>query len=59
MNEVIYLNEKSKEVFRNLGCGIVDYITIYRTEGPKLFFSAGPGRFHMMEDELESYALQS
>lgn len=57
MNETIYINESAKEIFRNLGVGIVDFITIYRKEGDKLFFSAGTGKFHMLKEELDSYRL--
>lgn len=57
MNERIYIKEELKETFRNLGCGIVDYIEVYRTHADKLYFTAGSGKFHMTRSELEDYKL--
>jgi len=57
MNEVIYINTKAKDLFKKLGCGIIDTITIYRKDGNKLYFSAGNGRFHIEQQELDDYKL--
>jgi hypothetical protein len=55
MNQLIKLNQRSKDMFANMGCGYIEHITIYRKEGNKIFFSAGNGRFHMLEEELKEY----
>jgi hypothetical protein len=57
MTETIYINTKAKDLFKKLGCGIIDTITIYRKEDGKLFFRAGSGKFHCYENELEEYRL--
>lgn len=59
MNERVYINQILSETFRNLGCGLVDYIDIYRKEGEKLFFKAGNGKFHMTYSELKEYVIAS
>lgn len=55
MNEIVYITEPLKENFRILGCGLVDYVEIYRTEGDKVYFKAGNGKFNMTRSELEEY----
>jgi hypothetical protein len=57
MNEQIYIKSAFKEELENLKIGIVDYITVYRVEGDKVFFSANRGKFHMTRAELEEVRL--
>jgi hypothetical protein len=57
MNERIYIKEELKETFRVLGCGIVDYIDVYKVHGNKYYFTAGNGKFHMTRDELLEHTL--
>ena len=57
MNEQIYIKSALKEELANLNIGPVDYITVYRVEGDKVFFSANRGRFHMTKAELEEARL--
>ena len=57
MNEQIYIKSSFKEELENLKIGIVDYITVYRVEGDKVFFSANRGKFHMTQAELEEVRL--
>jgi len=57
MNERVYINSELSENFRNLGCGIVDYVDVYRVEGDKVFFTAGSGKFHLTKGELKDYML--
>ena len=57
MNEQIYIKSTFKEELENLKIGIVDYITVYRVEGDKVFFSANRGKFHMTKAELEEVRL--
>ena len=47
MNEQIYIKSSFKNELENLKIGIIDYITVYRVEGDKVFFSANRGKFHM------------
>jgi len=54
--EIVYINEVTKELFKKLGCGIIDYITIYRKEGNDWFIGAGTGRFKSDEDEIKLFA---
>lgn len=58
MNEQIYIKSSFKNELENLKIGIVDYITVYRVEGDKVFFSANHGKFHMTREELEDVRLQ-
>jgi hypothetical protein len=58
MNEQIYIKSSFKTELENLKIGIVDYITVYRIEGDKVFFSANRGKFHMTREELEDVRLQ-
>jgi hypothetical protein len=55
LQDKIYINSEFKNMLWNMNCGPIDYITIYRIEGPKVFFSAGNGRFHATPEEIESY----
>jgi hypothetical protein len=57
MNERVYIKEELKEIFRGMGCGLVDYIEVYRVESNKYFFRAGPGRFHLTKEDLQYYKL--
>ncbi len=57
MKEQIYINSAFKSQLENLKIGIVDYITVYRIEGDKVFFSANRGKFHMTKEELEEARL--
>lgn len=57
MNERIYIKSELSETFRNLGCGIVDYIDVYRANADKVYFTAGTGKFHMTRSELNEYRL--
>jgi hypothetical protein len=57
MNERIYIKEELKETFRVLGCGLVDYIDIYRVHNDKHYFTAGSGKFHMTKAELSEHRL--
>ena len=57
MKEPFFINEDLTETFRNLGCGNVKVVYIYRTHGDKIFFRAGTGKFHMTRDELNKHAL--
>ena len=53
MNEKIYITNEFKAELENLKCGFNDnYITVYKTEGDKVFFSAGRGRFHLTKGEV-------
>ena len=53
----IYINSDFKSLLWNMSCGAVDYITVYRIEGSKVFFSAGSGRFHATPEEIETYKI--
>lgn len=55
MKERIYIKSELSETFRNLGCGLVDYIDVYRTHGDKVYFTAGTGKFHMTRGELREH----
>jgi hypothetical protein len=57
MNEQIYIKSSFKDELQNLKIGTVDYITVYRVEGDKVFFSANRGKFHMTKEELEEVRL--
>jgi hypothetical protein len=57
MKERIYIKDELKETFKNLRCGIVDYIDIYRVEDGKAYFQAGTGKFHMTLQEIEEARL--
>jgi hypothetical protein len=57
MEERIYITEEFKQELANLGCEAVDYITTYRTEGNKVFFTAGRCKFHITKAELETSTL--
>ena len=57
MNERVYIKEALKETFRVLGCGLVDYVEVYRVQGDKYYFTAGSGKFHMTRSELQEYRL--
>lgn len=59
MIERVYINSELSENFRNLKCGIVDYVDVYRIEGDKVFFKAGTGKFHLTKEELASYRLSA
>jgi hypothetical protein len=59
MIERVYINSELSENFRNLKCGIVDYVDVYRIEGDKVFFKAGTGKFHLTKDELKEARLES
>ena len=53
----IYIKSDFKTMLWNMSCGLVDYITIYRIEGSKIFFSAGSGRFSATAEEIETYRI--
>jgi len=53
--EIIYINEATKALFKKIGCGIIDYITIYRKEGTDWFISAGNGKFKSDEEEIKLF----
>ena len=57
MKDKIYINEELKDMFKKMGCGIVDYIEIYKVENDKAYFTAGIGKFHLTLKELEEYSL--
>ena len=59
MEEQVYITEAFKQELANLGCSAVDYITIYRTEGNKVFFSAGRCKFHVTKEELKQATLKA
>jgi len=56
MEERVYITEAFKQELINLA-GIVDYITIYRREGNKIFFSANNCKLHLTKAELEEARL--
>ena len=53
---VINLNDAGKEVFRNLGLGNLQYITISRVRGNDIFVRAGKGRFKSNQEEIDSWS---
>ena len=55
MNSRIQINTQAQQLFFKLGCGMVEFIEIYKEEGSKLFFKAGSGKFHILKEELASY----
>lgn len=57
MEERVYITEKFKQELANLGCSTVDYITIYKKEGNKVFFNANKCKFHLTKQELEEATL--
>jgi hypothetical protein len=57
MEERVYITEEFKQELANLGCSTVDYITIYRTEGNKVFFTANKCKFHVSKQELKEATL--
>lgn len=57
MTERVYINSELSDNFAKLGCGIVDYVDVYRIEGDKLFFTAGTGKFHLTKAELKEARL--
>lgn len=57
MEERIYITEEFKQELANLGCEAVDYITTYRVEGNKVFFTANKCKFHLTKAELEAATL--
>ena len=57
MEERVYITEEFKQELTNLGCSPVNYITIYRTEGSKVFFSADKCKFHVTKQELKEATL--
>lgn len=58
MNERIYIKSSFKAELENLNIGLVDFITVYRVEGNKVFFSANYGKFHMTMEELSDARLE-
>lgn len=49
----VKIKKSFQEELKNL-CGLEqDYITVYRTEDKKVFFSYGPCKLHVTKDELE------
>jgi len=59
MEERIYITEEFKQELANLGCEAVDYITTYRVEGNKVFFTANKCKLHVTKAELEAATLAS
>lgn len=59
MEERIYITEEFKQELANLGCEAVDYITTYRVEGNKVFFTANKCKFHLTKAELAEATLAS
>ena len=57
MEERVYITEEFKQELTNLGCSVVDYITIYRTEGNKVFFNADKCKLHVTKQELKKLTL--
>ena len=56
--EVVYITKEFALNMKELGLGIIDKIYIYRREKDKVYFSAGKGKFHMTESELEEVKLR-
>lgn len=57
MEERIYITEEFKQELANLGCEAVDYITTYRVDGNKVFFTANKCKFHLTKAELKEITL--
>ena len=51
MEERVYITEAFKQELYNLA-GDVEYITIYRTENDKVFFTANRCKLHLTRAEL-------
>lgn len=58
MNEKVYITSEFKDVLHNLKVGIVDYVTVYRVEDDKVYFSANRGKFHLTCAEFEEIKLR-
>lgn len=58
MEERIYITEEFKQELANLGCEAVDYVTKYKVEGSKVFFTANKCKFYLTKAELEEVTLQ-
>ena len=56
--ETIYITSAFKDNLKELGLGVIDHISIYKKEKDKVYFSAGKGKFHMTESELEEVKLR-
>jgi len=56
-NERIYIKSAFQELLASMNIGIVDYITIYKTEGDKVFFSANKAKLHLTKAELAEVIL--
>lgn len=57
--EIVYINNSAKKLFKKLGCGDVDYITIYKKIGDDIFISVGKrGRFKSDKEEITLFTLK-
>lgn len=52
MEEQVYINEQFKQELQNLGCSYVDYITVYKKEGDRIYFRANQCKFHLTKKEF-------
>jgi len=58
MADKVYINSVFKQELSNLNCGFgEDFITVYRTEGDKVFFTYGSCKLHVTKKELEEAKL--
>ena len=57
-NEIVYINKGARELFKKLGCGVIDYITIYKKQGEDIYFSAGyKGKFKSDQEEINLFSV--
>lgn len=55
--EIVYINKSARALFKKLGCGDIDYITIYKKQGSDIFFSAGyKGKFKSDQEEINLFS---
>jgi hypothetical protein len=57
INERVYVKSEFADLLRNMNCGIVDYITIYRIEEGKVFFRANSAKLHLTREEFKGICL--
>jgi len=56
-NETIQINKAAQSLFAKLGCGNVDFITIYKKEGNDIFISVGEkGKFKSDQEEINLFS---
>lgn len=58
-HETIYINSDFKDNLKELGLGVVDYISVYKREKDNVYFKAGKGRLHMTQLELAEVRIPS